>query len=365
MYNDDMDPQYTRRLEKIEAVLNAGLPENPDQAWLLQTITDPGGQIAPELRKSRTAPGRDLMNRGGKRWRPLLAALVCEGLGGGEAVLPLLPLVEFPHNASLIHDDIEDNSDERRGKPAVHLIYGTDTAINGGSFLYFLPLSCINRWNVSAAWKNRVYAAWGENMGRLHLGQAMDINWHRNVDALPSPEEYTLMCRLKTGALARLAATLGVYAAAAAVEPGADPFRARVESAAEYLGEAVEKLGLGFQILDDVKNLTTGIPGKKRGDDIVEGKKSLPVLLYLRQGESHRETLGRCFAAARTGGTGAAEVEELIRAMDRAGAIREAEDQGRTLIREARDLFARGTFPSFPRRDEAWELLAGLADLIS
>lgn len=282
--------------------------------------------------------------------------LICEALDGGDAALPLAPLVELPHNASLIHDDIEDNSDERRGRPAAHLIYGTDTAINGGCFLYFLPLVCIDEWDVPAELKGRVYAIWGEHMRRLHLGQAMDIAWHRDFASRPSPEEYALMCRLKTGALARLAAVLGVYSGLAG-----RPAEGDARSLAAALGSAAEKLGVGFQILDDVKNLTTGIPGKKRGDDIVEGKKSLPVLLYLNRCPEAGALTARCFAAARAGGTGVPEVEEFIGALGAAGVLEEAEKQGRALIAEAG-----GIFSSLPGEGsaEARLLLAGFTELI-
>jgi octaprenyl-diphosphate synthase len=119
-----MDREYTLRIEKIEALLDGELPQNPGAGWMGRTFPglDLGPKAAPEYAAPLIQPGRDLLDRGGKRWRPLLSLLVCETLGGAGAVLPLLPLVEFPHNASLIHDDIEDNSDERRGKPALHLI---------------------------------------------------------------------------------------------------------------------------------------------------------------------------------------------------------------------------------------------------
>jgi octaprenyl-diphosphate synthase len=135
----------------------------------------PGVPISPEQVRDIAAPGQDLLDRGGKRWRPLLALLVCEAAGGGDAALPLMPLVEFPHNASLIHDDLKDKSVLRRGKSAVHLIYGNDAAINSGSFLYFLPLAALETWNAPPASKNRVFSLWAAHMRRLHLGQSMDI----------------------------------------------------------------------------------------------------------------------------------------------------------------------------------------------
>jgi octaprenyl-diphosphate synthase len=350
-----MNPEYTRRLAKIEAVLSACLPENPDLTWVDRTVPGLPRPVSPALAKSLTLPGWDLVSRGGKRWRPLLTTLICEGLGGGDAALALVPLVELPHNASLIHDDIEDNSDVRRGKAAVHILYGTDTAINAGCFLYFLPLSCIEDWDAPPELRNRVCRLWGEHMRRLHLGQAMDIAWHRTAP-LPLLSEYDLMCRLKTGCLARFAAMLGVYAAAAAgaIAPG------DIDSRADPLGDAAENLGVGFQILDDVANLTTGNPGKKRGDDIVEGKKSLPVLLYLHSRKHDAALVSRCFAAARSGGVEAPEVEELIAELEGAGVLEGARERGLALIGEAREAFS-----GLGLGSGGSGLLAGLIDSIS
>jgi octaprenyl-diphosphate synthase len=361
-----MDQEYTRRIGKIEAVLDQWLPHRPDSGWAAAVFSGLGNRAPQDPLDSLLMPGRDLLSRGGKRWRPLLMSLICESLGGGDAALPLTPLVEFCHNASLIHDDIEDNSDERRGRPAAHLLYGLDRALNGGCFLYFLPLRCVDSWGEDSAvdaellmkQKNRVYALWGEYMRKLHLGQAMDIHWHRDFASLPNLDEYLFMCRLKTGCLARFAAALGVLAAG----PGLD-------AEAERLGMGAENLGLGFQILDDVKNLTTGNPGKKRGDDVVEGKKSLPLLLYLYRRPDRRDFVARCFAAARTGGTGAPEVEILIKELEAAGVLEEAAEQGVSLIKKAREEFAvppahisglRGEAAG----DEARKLLAGLADIL-
>ncbi|MDR2718941.1 MAG: polyprenyl synthetase family protein [Treponema sp.] len=357
-----MDQQYTRRLEKIEAALEHWLPETPDTNWAAEVFPGLADKVNPALLRALTAPGKDLLSRGGKRWRPLLMTLVCEALGGGDAALPLVPLVEFCHNASLIHDDIEDNSDERRGKPAVHIIHGVDTAINSGCFLYFLPLACIDSWaaNLSKQMAHdcraTVYTLWSHSLRKLHLGQAIDIHWHRNFNLIPSVDEYFTMCKLKTGCLARFAAELG---AAVAAMNSANP----VSAPTEYLGTAAEKLGVGFQILDDVKNVTSGIPGKKRGDDVVEGKKSLPVLLFLHRWPEKKEMVFRCFNAARSGGVCAPEVEELIQALMAAGVIAEAEAQGKALIAEARENFTAPP-PGFPMTAEGRALLGGLVDNI-
>jgi octaprenyl-diphosphate synthase len=132
----------------------------------------------------------------------------------------------------------------------------------------------------------------------------------------------------------------------------------------KLLGETAEKLGVGFQILDDVKNVTSGIPGKKRGDDIAEGKKSLPILLFLHRWPEKREMVFRCFNAARSGGVSVPEVEELIQSLLAAGVLAEAEAQGKALIAKAREVFA-DTEQKLPLTDEGRALLAGLVDLIT
>ncbi|MDR0512533.1 MAG: polyprenyl synthetase family protein [Treponema sp.] len=375
-----MDTQYTNRLAKIEAVLDKWLPEKPDAAWLEMTFdrSSSGGSggafiahevfVAPELAATLTRPGWDLVKRGGKRWRPLLMLLTAESVAGGrgaEAALPLTPLIEFPHNASLIHDDIEDNSDERRGKPAVHLIYGIDAALNGGSFMYFLPLACLDKWakeranSISPVVKERIWTAWTFHMMGLHLGQAMDIAWHRDYRVLPLLEEYDRMCRLKTGYLARLAAVLGVFCAG-----GDDIESAQLNNLAGDFAAAAEQLGVGFQILDDVKNLRSGNPGKKRGDDIVEGKKSLPLLLYLHRYPEKRDFTARCFAAARSLGTGAPEVEELIGALEGAGVLEEAAEKGLEYIQKSKAVFSAPVLSGLTLRKEGQELLSGFIDLL-
>jgi len=339
-----MDTEYTGELKKIEASLQETLPQNPDPSWW-DTVF-PGFCPRPELAASLLEPVRDLFNRGGKRWRPLLAHLVCRTLGGGDAALPLLAMVEFSHNASIIHDDLEDNSPERRGKKALHVLYGSDTAINSGSFLYFLSLMVLENWNGDAQTKLAIQKLWASHLRLLHLGQSMDIAWHRDMACIPPPEDYMLMCGLKTGCLARFAVLLGAEIAAVGSEKGFT----------DLLGEAAQKLGVGFQILDDVKNLSTGISGKTQGDDVVEGKKSLPVLLFLQENIGRIGLVQRCFNAAKTGGASVPEVAELISALREAGALADAEKQGKNLINEAGALFN-----SLPAKDtEAKNLLMNL-----
>jgi octaprenyl-diphosphate synthase len=346
-----MDQEYTQRIEKIETELKRWLPENADSTWVKKIFPDIEGKISADSIKFLTAPLTDILFRGGKRWRPLLMTLVCETLGGGDCAIQLSPLVEFCHNASLIHDDIEDESDERRGKPAVHKIYGVDTAVNSGSFFYFLSLSCIDSCNLKN--KELFYRHWADCIRKLHLGQAMDIYWHRNISVVPDTEEYYTMCGMKTGSLARLAVELGAYAADTPKE------------VVQVLGKAAEMMGVGFQILDDVKNLTTGVPGKKRGDDVVEGKKSLPVLLYLNKHPEKRDLIFYYFHEAKRNGSRVPEVEDFINALSSSGVFAEAEEKGLSFLKQTQDIFNSNEFSGCTINKNGLALLDGFIKLIS
>jgi octaprenyl-diphosphate synthase len=274
-------------------------------------------------------PCRDLLLRGGKRWRPLL--LVLAGNQSASAY-KLTPLVEFAHTASLIHDDIEDSSDMRRGASAAHIVWGIDTALNAASWLYFQAASCIRNAELSVTLENRLYALYMEDIKNLHLGQAMDISWHKNNTVLPSTGEYMTMIRLKTGTLASLAVKTGLYTG------GAD------EPTIERAGKIAADIGAAFQILDDVTNLTTGNPGKKRGDDIVEGKKSYPVLLHIEQNKSDFPLIAAYFEQAKREGADSSVVESCISLLNKSGVIAQAAAFARALVRTACDDF-RNLFP--------------------
>lgn len=302
-------------------------------------------------------PCQRLINLGGKRWRPLLSVLCAEmtqealstDSSSIDLAYSLTPLVEFAHNASLIHDDIEDGADTRRGQPCAHLVYGQDVAINCGAWLYFQASSVIARADISDQTKCRFYELFNTELRRLHLGQAMDIMWHRNLELFPTAEEYAAMVKNKTGTLARLAVKAGVMAA------GAD------DETVEKAGKIAEEIGMGFQILDDVTNLTTGNPGKKRGDDIVEGKKSLVVLKHLEEHPQDSDILEGLFARAQKEGIDSPAVEKAIGILSSEGAIVRAKEQGLELVqtksRQLANLFGKET--------EASKLITGLFSKMS
>lgn len=215
-------------------------------------------------------PVWNLLDRGGKRWRPFLMKLCYESVGGDGVIDKFLPIVEVIHNGTLMIDDIEDGSDVRRGSSCIHKIYGEDVAINAGNAMYYLPmLSVMRDDSLDLKMKIRIYELVNEEMIKISFGQGMDIFWHGG-GGVPSEKEYLQMCAFKTGTLARMAAKLGGILGGASDE------------VVEALGEFAESLGVAFQIQDDILNVCPSENwGKDFGDDISEGKRTLLVIRAL------------------------------------------------------------------------------------
>ena len=330
-----MTKEFLTILEKIEDSLNKALPATALSDWTEASFRALPDGAKPEYIEKLIEPNKALVSLGGKRWRPLLLILcykmaveMSAKKGNSPALTEeqaysITPLVEFVHTASLIHDDIEDSADLRRGKPAAHITYGLDTALNAGSWLYFEAPVCINQLSVTDSLKLRLYETYTNELRRLHLGQAMDIYWHRNPDFFPAEQEYLAMVKCKTGTLASLAAKLGCIAGGLSVEE------------AEKFGGIAADIGMCFQIIDDVINLTTGNPGKKRGDDIVEGKKSLPVLIHAHLQPADKPQIAAFMKEAAAQGIDSPSVEKCIALLEKSGCIKKAAERGRSLIEES------------------------------
>lgn len=349
-----MNEYFAELLKLIESKIQNFLPEESDALWQKNSFG-----ILPEAVKNfhvtpLLKPTRSLVDLGGKRWRPLFLVLCAQAASPAEKksmttelAVSLAPLVEFVHTASLIHDDIEDSSESRRGQPAAYLTYGTDTAINAGSWLYFQAGVCIKSLDCSAELKIRLYEIYLEELRRLHLGQAMDIAWHKDNNNFPLPEEYIAMVKNKTGTLASLAAKIGCLAA------NAD------EQTVTRCGEIAGEIGAGFQIIDDVINLTTGNPGKKRGDDIVEGKKSLITLIFAADNKNNPQKIKQLqeyFIQAAKEGIESSAVENAISLLNKYGAISKAKTEGIKYIDES----CRKIMELFSSNKEEAELICSL-----
>ncbi len=210
----------------------------------------------------------------GKRIRPTLV-LLCAAAAGGEwtRALPAASAVELIHNFSLLHDDIQDQSQLRRGRPAVWTKWGTAQAINAGDTLYTLAFMSLSRLaettspSVALQAQNILQAA----CLKLTQGQYLDLSYETRKNlSLP---DYWPMVEGKTAALLAACAELGSLAG------GADE---TAQSAFQTFGFY---LGLAFQVLDDYLGLwgDAALTGKSTESDLVAGKKTLPVLYGLNQ----------------------------------------------------------------------------------
>jgi len=251
--------------ETVNAQLEKFLPRKITAKWIAKYF--PVGTYDEKvINEFISKPVWNFLDRGGKRWRPLLMFLSISAVGGNPkeyrsfAVIP-----ELMHNGTLMVDDVEDNSDKRRGKPALHLLYGTDTAINLGNLLYYLPTIVIRDSKLSNTTKLKLYETINNNFLALGLGQGTDIYWHNHTSSKVTEQQYFTMCANKTGTLARLSAQIG-----AILGGGTRP-------QINTLGKFSESIGIAFQIQDDILNLE-GTLGKGKGEDITEAKLSLPVI---------------------------------------------------------------------------------------
>ncbi len=210
----------------------------------------------------------------GKRVRPILVLLCVQAAGGQwQDALPAAAAVELIHNFSLIHDDIEDNSPLRRGRPTLWTKWGIPQALNTGDAMFTLAHLALLRLRETASASIVLEAAHLLQSTCLHLtqGQYLDISYEKRTDLTVA--DYWPMVAGKTAAL--LAACTGLGALVAQAAP------ALLESYRDF----GRNLGLAFQALDDLLGIwgdATEI-GKSTASDLLEGKKSLPVLYGLMQ----------------------------------------------------------------------------------
>ncbi len=223
---------------------------------------------------------------GGKRLRPILALAACEAAGGQvEDALPAAVALELIHTYSLIHDDLPamDDDDFRRGRPTCHKVYGEAMAILAGDGLLthaFHVLSNGPGSAVPAARRLQIVGEIAEAAGSLGMvgGQAMDI---LAEGQRLEPETLLALHRCKTGALIRVAIRVGGIAAGAGPE------------SLECLTRYAEKVGLAFQIVDDILDIegSTEEMGKTAGSDLRKQKATYPSVFGMAAAKRDAETL--------------------------------------------------------------------------
>ena len=268
------------------------------------------------------------ISSGGKRLRPFMVVKACEMFGGSKMMaLPAAASVEMIHNFSLVHDDIMDNDDVRHSVPTVHKSYGLPLAILAGDVLF-----------------SKAYQMIVENCGKLGIsnsricemvsmlsnacvyvceGQALDLGMAFE-DKLVNEQEYILMITKKTAALFGLSCALGVLSAPTSTEK--DTFA---------LAQFGENVGIAFQLIDDLIGVIgdAKLTGKSVGNDLREGKKTLPILLALKISNNHnRDKILRAFASRNASST---EIREAVKAISSLGIEQAVRDNARRHIQKA------------------------------
>jgi geranylgeranyl diphosphate synthase type I len=302
---------------------------------------------------------RYLLEAGGKRLRPTMLLLVGEALADREAAPQSIDYRNFPdvqgdeidlmaaavsieviQSFTLIHDDIMDDDDLRRGVAAVHRAYDTETAILAGDTLYSKAFEILTESDAPADRVVEAMDVLATTCTNICEGQARDIEFEERDDVLP--EEYLEMIENKTAVLYGAAATIP------AIVVGADD-----ETVAELYQYGLDA-GRAFQIQDDVLDLTVPSEklGKQRGSDLVEGKQTIITLHAREQGVDVDSLVETDDVDAVT----EAEIDEAVARLEEAGSIEYAEEKAQELVGRGKDRL------SVLPENEARELLEGIAD---
>lgn len=220
---------------------------------------------------------RDYLQRPAKGMRPALCLAACGAWGGDVgAAVGTATAVELLHNAFLVFDDVQDESELRRGSPSLQSEYGVGVALNVGNALYVLAFELLraNRSVLGPTLTERIIRETLQMMRHTLEGQAIEIGWIRDNASNLDAEDYYRMCLKKTSWYSCIyPLRIGSLIATRGVEPSPALYRF-----GWYLGAA-------FQIRDDVLNLIgeTELYGKERGGDLWEGKRTLMLIHQLQR----------------------------------------------------------------------------------
>lgn len=220
------------------------------------------------------------MGLGGKRVRPSLVLMSCDAFGGNvsDAVAPAVGLELF-HNFTLLHDDVMDKADIRRGKPTVHIKWNENTAILSGDAMLTMATQYIAKAPVDVM--PSVMSLYNTTAMEIYEGQQYDMEFEQRIDV--KEEEYLNMIRLKTSVL------LGCGCKMGAIIAGAD------EADAELMYRFGEMTGLAFQLQDDLLDVYGDEKtfGKAIGGDILNNKKTFMLIkaLEMAKGDDHKELM--------------------------------------------------------------------------
>jgi len=215
---------------------------------------------------------------GGKRLRPFLVVKCCELCNGSiDKALPIASAIEMVHNFTLVHDDIMDNDEFRHGVPTVHRYYGLPYGILAGDLLLIEAFNTVVKHGKSIGLDDgvitRLIGTLAKACKELSEGQALDMEYAESK-VFPEQEHYIRMISKKTASLFEASCILGALIAYAD------------DNTIDKLASYGRSIGLAFQLIDDLIGVIgdSRVTKKPVGNDIREGKKTLPILLALKKG---------------------------------------------------------------------------------
>ncbi len=275
-----------------------------------------------------------IVNSGGKRMRPLLVLLSARALGyDGDDHINLATVIEFIHTATLLHDDVVDASELRRGQETANAVWGNEASVLVGDFLYSRAFEMMVEVG-----NPRVMDIMAQTTNTIAEGEVMQLlNSH---DADTSEAQYLEVIRCKTAKLFEAATRLGAVVCRA---PGT------VEKALAAYGTHI---GSAFQLIDDVLDYsaTADQIGKNIGDDLAEGRPTLPLIHAMRVGNPEQASTIR-HAIEKGGRQHIAEVLQAVESTDALHYTTQAAQREARLAAQALDVL-----PPSPYRDALYAL---------
>ena len=294
------------------------------------------GEVAASHGEALAAHAMDTLAAGGKRLRPMLV-FICAGDAGGsgrDELVRAAASVELLHMATLVHDDVLDRASLRRGRPTVYARAGAAAATATGDLLFSRAFAELTRTGSPDA--VRVLSRASSSLARGELIQREDA-WSDAV----TPERYLERCELKTARLFEAACRLGALLG----RPGVN--------AAGPLGEFGSRIGVAFQIYDDVLDVSGPVEqtGKPRGTDLLDGTVTLPLILARRRDPSLQAL------DLKTQVTDAAAAEAVCERIAATGALAAARDEALEHVGDAKRALA-GVDELSDRQRRTLELVA-------
>ncbi|HEV8261761.1 MAG TPA: polyprenyl synthetase family protein [Burkholderiales bacterium] len=277
-----------------------------------------------------------IIGGGGKRLRPALVILGAGACGyGGRHHLQLAAVVEFIHTATLLHDDVVDDSQMRRGRATANSTFGDAAAVLVGDFLYSRAFQMMVQVQ-----SMRVMEVLADATNTIAEGEVMQLLHIHNADVTET--DYLCVIRSKTAKLFEAAGRLGGILAGVP--------RAQEDALAEY----GMHLGTAFQLVDDILDYSGDLAqtGKNLGDDLAEGKATLPLIRAMRNGAvAHRALIRKAIVEG-----GLSDFGPVMQAMQETGALEYTRRQAQDSARRAREAVA--VLPHSKYKDCLLELAA-------